>query len=125
MAGKQQIVGKVVGKATARFQPVGPRKLRYVADMIRGKTVGEAQALLGLLHRPSAVPIVKGLLSSAVANSGRGDGEDLVIAHIWVDGGPTIKRWLPRAFGRASRIRKRSCHATIELTEPLGSEEVQ
>jgi len=125
MASKKQIVGEVVGKATARFQPVGPRKLRYVADMIRGKTVGEAQALLGLLHRPSAVPIIKGLLSSAVANSGRGDAEELVIGHIWVNGGPTLKRWLPRAFGRASRIRKRSCHVTIELTGPAGGEEVQ
>ncbi|MBM3334262.1 50S ribosomal protein L22 [Candidatus Sumerlaeota bacterium] len=124
MAGKKQIVGEVVGKATARFQPVGPRKLRYVADIIRGKTVGEAQTLLGLLHRPSAVPIIKGLLTSAVANSGRGDSDELIVARVWINGGPTIKRWLPRAFGRASRIRKRSSHATIELTAPLGSEEV-
>jgi large subunit ribosomal protein L22 len=120
MAGKKRIVGKLVSTATARFQPMGPRKARYVADLIRGMTVAEAQTKLSLIHRPSAVPLLKGLLSAAAANSERTDSDDLVIGRIWADDGPTLKRWRPRPFGRAARIRKRSCHVTIELTEPLG-----
>jgi len=123
MAGKKRIVGKLVSKATARFQPMGPRKVRFVADLIRGMTVAEAQTKLSLIHRPSAVPLLKGLLSQAAANSQRTDAEELVIGRIWTNGGPMMKRWRPRAFGRAGRIRKRSCHVTIELTEPAGGEE--
>ncbi len=119
MAGKKRIVGEMVGRASARFQPMGPRKIRYVADLIRGKTVAEAQVILSLLHRPSAVPVVKRLLTSAVANCNHPDADSLVIGRIWADGGPTLKRWRPRAFGRANRIRKRSCHIHIELTEPV------
>ncbi len=120
MAGKKRIVGKVVSKATARYQPMGPQKIRYVADLIRGKTVAEAQVLLSLLHRPSAVPVVNRLLKSAAANSQHSNSDDLVIGRIWAGDGPTLKRWRPRAYGRANRIRKRSCHITIELTEPIG-----
>jgi large subunit ribosomal protein L22 len=120
MAGKKRIVGEVVSKATARFQPMGPRKIRFVADLIRGMTVAEAQTKLSLIHRPSAVPLLKGLLGAAAANSGRSDSENLVIGRIWANDGPMMKRWRPRAFGRAGRIRKRSCHVTIELTEPVG-----
>jgi len=120
MAGKKQKVGKTVATAKARFQVMGPRKIRYVADLIRGKTVGEAQVMLSLLHRPSAVPVVSRLLKSAVANSQHDNPDDLVVARIWADGGPTMKRWRPRAFGRSARIRKRMCHVTIELAEPVG-----
>jgi len=120
MAGKKRIVGELVSKATARFQPMGPRKIRFVADLIRGMTVAEAQTKLSLIHRPSAVPLLKGLLSAAAANSGHTNSDGLIIGRIWADGGPTQKRWRPRAFGRAGRIRKRSCHVTIELTEPVG-----
>jgi len=120
MAGKKHLVGKTVSTAKARFQPMGPRKIRYVADLIRGKTVGEAQVILSMLHRPSAVPVVKRLLTSAVANARHDDPDELVIARISADGGPIAKRWRPRAFGRANRIRKRTCHITIELTEPVG-----
>lgn len=118
MAGKKRIVGETVSRATARFQPVGPRKIRYVADLIRGMTVAEAQTALSLLHRPSAVPIVRRLLGSAAANSQRADAESLVVGRVWVDGGPTLTRWRPRAFGRMVSIRKRSSHITIELTAP-------
>jgi large subunit ribosomal protein L22 len=120
MAGKKRIVGKTVSTATARFQAMGPRKIRYVADLIRGKTVAEAQTMMSLLHRPSAIPVIVRLLKSAAANSQRADTDDLVIGRIWADGGPMLKRWRPRAFGRANRIRKRMCHVTIELTEPVG-----
>jgi len=123
MAGKKQIVGKTVSTATARFQPMGPRKVRYVAELIRGKTVAQAQTLLSLVHRPSAVPVIKRLLTSAAANSQRGNSEELVVGRIWANAGPTLKRWRPRAFGRANRIRKRSSHITIELTEPVGGKE--
>jgi len=117
------IVGEEVSRATARFQPVAPRKMRYVADLIRGMTVAEAQTALSLLHRPSAVPIIKRLLGSAAANSQRADSDDLVVGRIWVGGGPTLKRWRARALGRGVTIRKRSSHITIELTGPLGGSE--
>jgi len=124
MAGKKRIVGEVVSRATARFLPVGPRKIRFVADLIRGMTVAEAQTQLSLIHRPSAVPLLQTLLKSAAANSQRPDSDDLVIGRIWTDGGPMAKRWRPRAYGRPATIRKRTCHVTVELTEPLrGGEE--
>jgi large subunit ribosomal protein L22 len=126
MAGNKRIVGPVVARATARYQPVAARKARYVADLIRGQTVAEAQTTLSLVHRPSAVPIVRRLLQSAAANSQRPDSEGLVVGRIWVDGGPMMKRWRPRAYGRAAMIRKRLCHITIELTEEVGRiEEVE
>jgi len=119
MAGKKRRIGEVVSRATARFLPVGPRKIRFVADLIRGMTVAEAQTKLSLIHRPSAVPLLQRLLKSAVANSERTDAEELVIGRIWADGGPMLKRWRPRAFGRPNPIRKRFCHVTIELTESV------
>jgi len=120
MAGKREKIGPVVARASARFQRVAPRKVRFVTELLKGRTVAEAQAILELVHRPSAVPILKRLLGSAAANSQRPDAENLVVGRIWVDGGPMLKRWRPRAFGRAARIRKRLSHITIELTEPVG-----
>jgi large subunit ribosomal protein L22 len=122
MAGQREEVGEVVSSATARFQRVGPRKVRFVADMIRGMTVSQAHTALQLIHRPSAAPMVERLLKSAASNSERHDAENLVIGRIWVNGGPMMKRWRPRAFGRGARIRKRSSHITIQLTEPVGEE---
>jgi large subunit ribosomal protein L22 len=116
-------IGEVVSRATARYQRVSARKMRYVVDLIRGRTVAEAQTTLALLHRPSAVPILERLLKSAAANSQRADSDNLVVGRAWVDGGPMLKRWQPRAYGRANVIRKRLCHVTIELTEPRGAEE--
>lgn len=123
MAGKKQIVGARVSRATARFQLVAPRKLRYVTRLIQGLTVAEARTVLSLVHRPSASPLVRQVLNSAAANSQRGDAEELVVGRVFVDGGPILKRWRPRAFGRASRIHKRQSHITIELTEPIGRSE--
>lgn len=123
MAGKPNKVGASVSRATARFQPVAPRKVRYVTELIRGLTVAEARTVLMLVHRPSAAPLVRQVLNSAAANSQRSDAEDLVVGRVFVDGGPMLKRWRPRAFGRASRIHKRLSHITIELTEKVGGGE--
>lgn len=113
----------IVSSASARFQRVSPRKVRQVAELIRGKTVAEAEAVLALTQRPSAAPIVERLLKSAVANSQRADTEELLVGRVWVDGGPVLKRWRPRAYGRAGRIRKRTSHITIQLTETVGGGE--
>jgi len=121
MAKRQPI--PIVSSATARFQRVSARKVRFVAELIRGKTVAEAEAVLSLTHRPSAAPMVANLLKSAAANSQRPDSEDLVVGRVWVNCGPVLKRWRPRAYGRAGRIRKRMSHITIQLTEKVGGGE--
>ena len=120
MASKHEVLGGVVSTARARFQRVAPRKVRFVADAIRGQTVAQAQVTLSLIHRPSAGPMIVRLLKSAAANSQRPDADDLVVGRVWVDGGPMMKRFRPRAFGRANRIRKRTSHITIQLTQPVG-----
>ena len=106
------------GRAVCRFAAVGPRKARYVADLIRGKTVDEAFQLLKFTHRPSAVPIIERLLKAAVAAVDKREYPDtgsLVIGKIFVDGGPMLKRIRPAAMGRAVRIRKRLSHISIFL----------
>ncbi|MBZ0263701.1 50S ribosomal protein L22 [bacterium] len=105
-------------KATARFVRVAPRKARLVADMVRGKTAGNAQGILTHSAKKAAIPIEK-LLRSALANlmnkeEARGlNVNEAVIKTIFVDEGPTMKRWRPRAMGRATRINKRMSHMTI------------
>lgn len=111
---------QVASKASSRFQRVSARKARLIADLIRGRSVGEAQRILQLTHRPSAVPMVHNLLKSAVANvdlTEHPNPEDLVVGEIQVNGGPIMYRFRPRARGRASRIRKRYCHISMKLTE--------
>jgi len=111
---------KYVATARGRFIRIPPRKARLVADLIRGKTVWEALHILSVTPKPSAVPSIHRLLKSAVANVDRkehADTDHLIVSKIYVDGGPTMKRIQPRAMGRAFRIRKRSCHITIELDE--------
>ena len=110
----------VVSRATARFQRVSARKARLVADLIRDRSVADATRILTLTHRPSAGPIIHGLLKSAVANVDHADHpnpEDLVVGEIMVDEGPTMYRMRPRARGRSSRIRKRFCHVSMKLIE--------
>ncbi|MFZ0444277.1 MAG: 50S ribosomal protein L22 [Bacillus sp. (in: firmicutes)] len=106
-------------KAVARTVRIAPRKARLVVDLIRGKQVGEAVAILN--HTPKAAsPIVEKLLKSAVANAEHNyemDANNLVVAQIFVDEGPTMKRFRPRAQGRASAINKRTSHITIVLSE--------
>ena len=108
----------VMVRARARYVRSAPRKARLVMDHIRGKRVEQAQAIL--LHAPRAVSgdILK-LLNSAVANAESAyelGPDELTVRRAFVDEGPTIKRFRPRALGRATRINKRTSHMTIELT---------
>ena len=94
------------------------RKARLVCDHIRGKDVAEARAILAFTPRSVAKDWAK-LLESAVANAEHNHelvGEELKIASVYADEGPTLKRYRPRAMGRATRIRKRTSHLTITLT---------
>lgn len=107
-------------RATAKYVRVSPRKARLVADLVRGKSVPEARAILAFATRDAAVPVGK-VLESAAANADNNHGlrsDDLVLAHVTVDPGPTIKRFRPRAQGRATPIMKRTSHITIGLAQP-------
>lgn len=106
-------------RATLRYLRMSPRKVRLVVDQIRGKGVEEALNILTFNPRGAAEPLAK-LLRSAVANAdnkGDVDIDKLVVDTAYVDEGPTWRRWLPRAMGRATRIRKRTSHVTLELKE--------
>jgi ribosomal protein L22 len=107
-----------VVRAQAKYVRSSARKARLVCDHIRGKSVDEARAILALTPRAIAEDWSK-LLESAVANAEHNHelvGEDLYIKAVHADEGPTIKRFRPRAMGRATRIRKRTSHLTILLT---------
>jgi large subunit ribosomal protein L22 len=106
-------------RAVAKFVHVSPRKARLVVDHIRGRTVPEARTILAFMPR-AAVHDIEKVLRSAVANAEsnpnlRWNGDDLAIASVYVDEGPTLKRWRPRARGRVNQILKRTCHITITL----------
>ena len=107
-----------VVRAQAKYVRSSARKARLVCDHIRGKTVEEARAILA--HTPRAVARDwSKLLESAVANAEHNHelvGEDLYVKAVHADEGPTIKRFRPRAMGRATQIRKRTSHLTILLT---------
>lgn len=106
-------------KATARHLHMSPQKVRLVVDVIRGKRVKEAQAQLQFMKKAAAMPVLK-LLNSAVANASHNfklDTSLLVVKAITADGGPIIHRWMPRAQGRATPIRKRTTHVAIILEE--------
>jgi ribosomal protein L22 len=107
-----------VVRAQAKYVRSSARKARLVCDHIRGKSVEEARAILALTPRAIAQDWSK-LLESAVANAEHNHelvGEDLYVKAVHADEGPTIKRFRPRAMGRATRIRKRTSHLTILLT---------
>jgi len=108
----------VLVRAHAKYVRTSARKARLVCDHIRGKDVEEARAILAFTPRAAAKAWIK-LLESAVANAEHNHeliGEDLRIADVHADEGPTLKRYRPRAMGRATRIRKRTSHLTITLT---------
>jgi len=108
----------VLVQARARYVRTSARKARLVCDHIRGKDVTEARAILAFTPRAAAKPWLK-LLESAVANAEHNHelvGEELKIAAVHADEGPTLKRFRPRAMGRATRIRKRTSHLSITLT---------
>jgi ribosomal protein L22 len=107
-----------VVRAQAKYVRSSARKARLVCDHIRGKSVDEARAILAVTPRAIARDWSK-LLESAVANAEHNHelvGEDLYVKAVHADEGPTIKRFRPRAMGRATRIRKRTSHLTILLT---------
>jgi large subunit ribosomal protein L22 len=106
-------------KANANHIRIAPRKVKLVIDLIRGKAVGDAIAILR--HTPKAAsPIVEKLLNSAIANAEHNyslDANKLVISQAYVNHGPIMKRFRPRAMGRASRINKRTSHITLVVSE--------
>jgi large subunit ribosomal protein L22 len=105
-------------RASAQYLRVTPRKARLVVDHIRGRSVPEARTVLAFTPRAAAREIEK-VLASAVANAEANHGligDELIVSAAYVDEGPVIKRWRPRARGRVARIRKRTCHVTLRLT---------
>jgi large subunit ribosomal protein L22 len=106
-------------KATARTVRIASRKVRLVVDLIRGKKVGEAIAILRLTPK-AASPVVEKVLKSAIANAEHNyemNVENLFVSEVFVDEGPTMKRFRPRAQGRASAINKRTSHITLVVSE--------
>lgn len=108
-------------RAQAKWVRTSARKARVVAEHIRGRSVPEARAVLAFTPRAAARDIER-VLASAVANAESRDdlrwrGEDLVVASVAVDEGPTLKRWRARARGRVARIKKRTCHITVTLAQ--------
>jgi large subunit ribosomal protein L22 len=104
-------------KAQARYVRCSARKARLVLEHIRGKQAAEAKAILAFATRAAAKDAGK-VLASAIANAENNNGydvDDLVVVAAYADEGPTLKRWRPRARGRVNRIRKRTCHITIQL----------
>ncbi|MZQ83368.1 50S ribosomal protein L22 [Paenibacillus sp. 5J-6] len=106
-------------KAILNHARIAPRKAKLVVDLIRGKAVGEAIAILR--HTPKAAsPILEKLLNSAIANAEHNyslDPNNLVVSETFVNQGPTMKRFQQRAMGRASAIKKRTSHITIVVSE--------
>lgn len=104
-------------KAQLRYFRMSPRKVRLIANLIRGLTVTEAEQQLRFSTKRAAKPILK-LLKSAIANAGNAStSKQLYISEIRVDPGPTLKRWRARARGRAAMIRKRTSHIKIILEQ--------
>ncbi|MFA5867965.1 MAG: 50S ribosomal protein L22 [Actinomycetota bacterium] len=106
-------------RARAKYIRIAPRKSRLVVDMIRGKNAAESAVILQFSTREASKAILK-VLNSAVANAvqkGASGADNLVVSEAFVDEGPILKRWRPRAQGRASRINKRTSHITLVLNE--------
>ena len=111
-------------RAQARYIRVTPMKARRVVDLIRGMDATEAQAVLRFAPQAASVPVGK-VLDSAIANAAHNydhtDADSLVISEAYVDEGPTLKRFRPRAQGRAYRIRKRTSHITVVVSSKEGT----
>ncbi len=116
--GGKQADSRVTVRAQAKYVRTSARKARLVAEHVRGKDVEQARAILAMASRAVAEDWRK-LLESAIANAENNHdlvGDDLIVHSATADDGPTLKRFRPRAMGRASRIRKRTSHLTITLT---------
>ena len=106
-------------KAVAKYIRISPRKAAQVADLVRGKSVGEAYAILKFTPNKGAA-IIERVLKSAVANAEHNynmDVDKLYVSTIFVDQGPSLKRFKPRAMGRADGIMKRTSHITVMVSE--------
>jgi large subunit ribosomal protein L22 len=107
-------------RAISKYLRISPRKARLNADLVRGKGVEEAINLLA--HTPKAgAKVLSKVVQSALANARQDrsiDVDTLFVKTIYVNQGPTLKRFRPKPMGRAGRIRKRSCHITVVLSEP-------
>ena len=106
--------------ATAKYIRMSPTKARQVVDLIRGRHVDDARRVLRFTSRAASAPVAK-VLESAVANAEHNGGlpaDELVVARAWVDEGPTLRRFRPRALGRATRIRKRTSHIAVVVGRP-------
>jgi|SRR5580658_8346888 large subunit ribosomal protein L22 len=106
-------------RAKARYVRVTPRKARRVVDLIRGLPAEQARAVLAFAPQSASDPVGK-ILASAIANAeytGRTTASDLVVASAWVDEGPTLRRFRPRAQGRGYRINKRTSHITVVVSD--------
>jgi large subunit ribosomal protein L22 len=113
--------------ARAKYVRQSPYKVRRVLDLVRGMPVDDARATLDFTNRRAASTILK-VLDSAVANPEHNfalDAEELYIAEAYADEGPTLKRWHPRARGRATRINKRTSHITIVVADEEEFEETE
>lgn len=105
--------------AKTRMIRISPTKVRLVGDLIKKKNVNEAIGMLTFMPQKASF-ILKKLLNSAIANAKQNkyiDIDNLYVKNVMVDGGPTLKRFLPRAMGRATKIRKRMSHITMVLDE--------
>jgi large subunit ribosomal protein L22 len=106
-------------RAIAKYLRISPRKTRLCADLIRGKRAEEAVNILSHTPRAGARMIFK-VVQSALANARQDksiDVDTLYVKTVYVNQGPTLKRWQPKPMGRAGRIRKRTCHVTVVLSE--------
>jgi len=106
-------------QATAKYVRISSRKVQIVIDLIRGKKLGEAVSIVTNTPKAASVPVLK-LLKSAAANAENNMGlnpDTLYVAEVYANEGPTLKRFRPRAQGRASRIRKRTSHITVILDQ--------
>ena len=111
-------------KAKAKYIRISSSKVKIVMDLIRGKSVAEATAILKGTPK-AASPVVEKVLNSAVANAENNQGimrDDLVVAEIFADQGPTLKRMRPMDHGKAYRIRKRTSHITVILDKAVKEE---
>jgi large subunit ribosomal protein L22 len=111
-------------EAHLRHLRMAPRKVSLVAALVRGKPVGAALNILKFTKRSAALPVAK-LIKSAVANAsdlskGQVDVDNLYVQTISVDQGPTSRRFMPRAMGRASRVNKKTSHVHVVLAQPQG-----
>lgn len=115
---EQQAGQQLTARATAKFVRVTPMKARRVIDLIRGKDAADALNILRFAPQSASEPVAK-VLASAIANAENNldlDPRTLVVSTAYADEGPTLKRFQPRAQGRAFRVRKRTSHITVEVT---------